>query len=524
MRIITCFLVLCAHTLWAQKGTDHDKFARKFYQLYSYSEDKVETLLPDKAALEFVSQKTGASLDELMNRHEAVVKNLKKQLYDLSLKGNNKKNVIDNVSINVLEESPVKKADLVIYTHWGAEKSAILLHNCIRTDQGWYLGDFVGIEGETQAVANNRQVEEKTNQIEAWLADPAVDLKVLPEVHWFGNLVFGSRNGNPFYFFPQNPVPEAEGIAFAEFTLHKDGKYEGQNNFVKGPSKQISGVWKLEGNRISLSGTFFEIYHASTSKLILKDADGMYSSYSNHDAAMKASSNANAGSGTQVPKPWTGPDFHALPGQPYTQYVNPELIGKPVRGFYIDQGGNKREAVIKYQEPELLATATSALLLYKIAYNESGYTEDETSNFYKPLLKDSVVAFSMAGQVYVPVQLSARTWGILRKEGAIRQVVVISKTSNGPQTGYLTGTILDKLEGKKENIASMMLSFKSSMADLVTDHKELADKIRAKTEGYRMLQVEKIAAEYNEWYDKQYPGKVKYLFNEDGSVAWKPAK
>jgi hypothetical protein len=200
------------------------------------------------------------------------------------------------------------------------------------------------------------------------------------------------------------------------------------------------------------------------------------------------------------------------------------LIGKPVRGFYIDQGGNKREAVIKYQEPELLATATSALLLYKIAYNESGYTEDETSNFYKPLLKDSVVAFSMAGQVYVPVQLSARTWGILRKEGAIRQVVVISKTSNGPQTGYLTGTILDKLEGKKENIASMMLSFKSSMADLVTDHKELADKIRAKTEGYRMLQVEKIAAEYNEWYDKQYPGKVKYLFNEDGSVAWKPAK
>ncbi len=520
-QAITLALLLCAQELPAQKGTDHDKFARKFYQLYSYSEDKVEGLLPDKTALTYISQKTGASLDQLLADQEDAKKKLKKQIYDLSLKGQNKKNVIDNTTIRILEESPVKKADILLFTHWGSEKFSILLHNCIQTDQGWYLGDFVGLEGETLAAATQKVADEKNAQIAAWLADASRDLSYIPDSHWLCTLLFGETDGKPFYYFTGNPVPEADGVEFPEFTLRKNGNYDGQINYAKGQSKPVTGPWKLEGNQLVLSGKPYDIHHASSDKLILKDPKGIYLSFANHDKLGKNSGAAvSSTNGEKKIKPWIGPDFPMLPGQPYTQYVNKDLIEKPVRGFYIDQTGNKKEAVIKYQEPELLARSTSTLLLYRTAYNEPGFTEDELTNFIRGLMKDSVVAFSVAGQVYVPVQLNNKTWGILRKEGAIRQVVILSKGINEQQ--YIAGTILDKLEGRKENIASMTLNFKSSMAEMVSDYTELADKVRNKADGYRLAQVDKIVAEYNEWYDKQHPGKVRYLFNEDGSVAWKP--
>lgn len=527
--ILPCIFALLVSAVFAQKGTDHDKFARKFYQQFSYAEDKVETLLPDKDALVYISAKTGEPIGSLETKLTEQKKFLKKDIYNLSIKGQTQKNVIDGTRIVLLQESPIKRADIFLSTHWGQEKYSILLHNCVQTDKGWFLGDFVGLEGESREGAVSQVYAEKRKQISQWLADNAKDYTALSDVQWNGVQIFGEYKEIPFYSATiKSKLPDSSANELPQFRLNKNGQVEAKLVSYSGKEKLLPfSSWKLEGDKLTFSGNspmVYEVYHVSKKRLVLKDTRNFYYDLVNHEEYVKnaqATATTATGNGETKIKPWIGPSFPLQNAEPYTQFFKKELVGKPVKGFYIDRNGNKVNAVIKYQEPELLASATSTLLLYKKAYDEPGFMEDETTTFLKAVMKDSVIAFFVGDQVFVPVQTSSKQWGVLRSEGAIRQVVLIGKVVSGGKTGYLVSTIIDKLGGKNENIASMVLSFKNTMAEMVADNKTMADKIRNKEEGYRYLQLDKIVNEYNEWFDKQYPGKVAYLFYNDGTVAWK---
>lgn len=526
---LASLMALLVSVAFAQKGTDHDKFARKFYQQFSYAEDKVEALLPDKEALAFISTKTGEPVEKLEAKLVEQKKLMKKDIYNLSTKGQTQKNVIDGTRITMLQESPIKLADIFLTTHWGQEKYSILLHNCVQTDKGWFLGDFVGLEGESRESASNQVYAERRKQISLWLADNSKDYTALPDVQWNGVQIFGEHKDIPFYSATfTSKLPDSSANELPQFRLIKNGQVEAKLIPYSGKEKPLQySSWKLEGDKLSLVGNptlTYDVQHISGKRLILKDNRNFYYDLVNHGEYIKdtqASSATAAVAGGNKIKPWIGPSFPVQNAESYTQFFKKELMGKPMKGFYIDRKGNKVNAVIKYQEPELLASATSTLLLYKTAYDEPGFIEDESTTLLKALMKDSVIAFYVGDQVFVPVQTSIKQWGVLRSEGAIRQVVLIGKVVSGGKPGYAVSTLIDKLDGKKENVASMILSFKNTMAEIVADNKTMSDKIRNKEEGYRYTQLDKIIAEYNTWFDQQYPGKVPYLFYDDGTIAWK---
>lgn len=73
-----------------------------------------------------------------------------------------------------------------------------------------------------------------------------------------------------------------------------------------------------------------------------------------------------------------------------------------------------------------------------------------------------------------------------------------------------TSTLYMVLPNKQViDASSMMMGFKKKMPEYVKDYPELAKKITNKEEGYKFMQLEKIAEEYNTWYLEKNPA---YIF------------
>jgi hypothetical protein len=57
----------------------------------------------------------------------------------------------------------------------------------------------------------------------------------------------------------------------------------------------------------------------------------------------------------------------------------------------------------------------------------------------------------------------------------------------------------------------MDLHYKKKMSAMTSDNTEMAAKITAGTADYRFSDLDAVVLKYNLWYDKKFPGKVKYL-------------
>lgn len=69
-----------------------------------------------------------------------------------------------------------------------------------------------------------------------------------------------------------------------------------------------------------------------------------------------------------------------------------------------------------------------------------------------------------------------------------------------------TSTLYMVLPDKKVvDASSMMMGFAKKMPKYVEDYPELAKKISKKEKGYKFMQIEKVAREYNKWYLDKYP-------------------
>ncbi len=60
--------------------------------------------------------------------------------------------------------------------------------------------------------------------------------------------------------------------------------------------------------------------------------------------------------------------------------------------------------------------------------------------------------------------------------------------------------------GDVVDLSSVLLGFPKKMSGYVEDFPELATKIKDKEKGYRMLNINSIVREYNEWYRAKNPG------------------
>lgn len=145
--ILGILVLTIALTSFAQKPKktyDETKFMKKVQ--FSFTPELISKNMPDDEALQYISEKTGKSLDELKAANETNLETIKKAITEINALG--LVYVWDNVEVNVVQEAPVKVANLLIHCHAKDKKFVINLTNCIQTNLSWYLGDGVVPEGD----------------------------------------------------------------------------------------------------------------------------------------------------------------------------------------------------------------------------------------------------------------------------------------------------------------------------------------------------------------------------------------
>jgi len=381
--VLFAMLIIAPSVIFAQKKThDHEKFVKKI--VFSLTPQLLVKWVPDDAAIKYVSDRGGSPIEELKKEVEAMTENLKEDAQFLIDNGIYIK--YDKITVNVKQSEPYKIADIVIHCEFKGDVYDVTLHNCVQTDQSWYLGDAIRATGEGVKDAIAKQEARK-------------------------------NKGNGGLLGKLNDLAEESG---------QEEPQENDNTNIK----------IYEATRFPMRGT---------------------------DAS--------------------------------SQFIKHELIGQTLDGYYLDQNYNKVEAKIKYQAPEIMSDPNKYLMVM--------------DNNSKGMSKNGLKAFFVGGQMYV---FTGEYWDILVKEGAIRRLArVVKNESTG---NYVLGELVQKLDLGPENTASLGLGFKNKMADLVKDNSEIADKVSSKAEGYRFKDLEKIADEYNAWYNQKYPGQVVYLLEK----------
>ena len=478
--------LLIATTLFAQtkpdKTFDFEKFGKKVYGNFSAGMDQ-SIFLPDDKALEYISSKSGRSIDELKAERELNKKYLSDD--NTALKNENAGGLMVLKVELVKVDNPKLTMGNIIIT---AQNKIIELRNCIQTDKTWVLGDYMGIQGQQPVRGKTLAKEENRENVITENVNTETIILSNANVPYHGNLNFykdqigqvlngcyvttdGSIiNAAILYDIPGNLQNNSIELSLFKKAVGEQGFTKENSNFDK----------KLSKNGLR---AFFIADH-----LYIKAGDSWYMLI--EEAAISRLAQIGTTMLSNIP----------------ANVEKADLVGKPVRGYYIDNAGNKIDAVIKYQNAAQLQDMASTFLLYNVAYNESGFTADETNNFKTFLAKSEVKEFNLAGYTYYKV-LSATNKG-----GAEWKVKVDEVSYSTLKYIYKTGeTPLEE--------SSLTLGFKNTMSKLTKDNAVLSTKIANKEKGYNYLNLEKIIAEYNPWYEKQYPGKFKYVLADTKNVA-----
>ena len=145
--ILGILVLTIALTSFAQKPKktyDETKFMKKVQ--FSFTPELISKNMPDDEALQYISEKTGKSLDELKAANETNLETIKKAITEINALG--LVYVWDNAEVKVKQEDPVKIADILVHCHAKDKKFVFNLSNCVQTNLSWYLGDNIIPEGE----------------------------------------------------------------------------------------------------------------------------------------------------------------------------------------------------------------------------------------------------------------------------------------------------------------------------------------------------------------------------------------
>ncbi|MCF6360693.1 MAG: hypothetical protein L3J29_08015 [Cyclobacteriaceae bacterium] len=158
--IITVFSLIISLSASAQKQKktyDAEKFAKKI-RLYM-SSDLIGKWMPDEAARKYIAEKSGMSEKEVESGIEENLANIKIDAANLISQGIGI--IVGEVEVKIIEESPIKIADLLLHCSTKYGDFIITLQNCIQTDVSWYLGDAIltGDAFDKIVEENNRSLE-----------------------------------------------------------------------------------------------------------------------------------------------------------------------------------------------------------------------------------------------------------------------------------------------------------------------------------------------------------------------------
>ena len=507
------------------KTHDHTTFGKRVYGNFSAGMDPT-IFLPDNKALEFISSKTGRSIEELKAEKERFKDFITEGKHAL-LTANAGGKTVTSVEVQKLDHPNLTMANLIIV----AGPNRIELSNCIQTDRTWVLGDYFGFEGKRP---ERVKLESKEEVVAKYLAMNEKDYSFVDFGEWSVNYVIKVDSENPngimkggrqlsvanFYHL-MNLRLEANGDVSAHL-FKGDNQVKWWSNFYEINKAENKLVFlkadktfedQLEIKCIT-KGQMILLGEFENAKYYFIATKSVYAEESK-PVAVNAEKSIVSKEKYSVKVPAKGPS-----GQ--SPLINPSLFDKPMRGFYIDKQGNKVDAVIKYQAPENMNNGTSALLLYKIAHDERGFTEDESTNFTTAMPKSMVQAFYVNGYIYVPI--TGNQWGILITEGAIRESVFFERKMVSGNLATLEANFLHKRDGSAVGITAMLLTFRRDMSKFIADFPELSAKVSKGEDGYKYLSYPKVVQEYNKWFDENSSAtNIQYFFS-DLSLSAKESK
>jgi hypothetical protein len=442
-----------------KKTYDYKVFAEKFTK---FTRGDFISLMGYDKEMNYISDKTGKDVAELTKQRQKHYQDIKKEVSKTKAKGmlmNYK-----DAELIVKQETPIKVADIKILVNSGSEDYHFILKNCAQTNTTWVLGDAALAQGnmfETDEANETSLPKEKfyTASLkfdENLVGKPMKGYYITDKNEKINAVIL---NDDP------NKLEDNNINLFIYKTAFNDANYtENDNNFIRQiPKNQLKAFYT--GNNLyikALDGWFILLNEAPIGKI---------------GSIVKTSIS-------------TTPE----------KVEKRDLVGKPVRGWYIDNSGNKVNAVIKYQDAKQLQNMNSTFLLYNIAYNEKGFTEDESNNFKEILMKQKVKEFHLAGNTYYKTNPTAENplgkWKVETNDASYSKNTYIYKKGETP-----------------EHEANLPLGFKNKMSKLTADNKELSTKIKNKEKGYKFMNLDKIIKEYNEWYIRQYPERFKSVFD-----------
>ncbi len=155
--LLGILLTTTAYSQKPKKTHNHEKFAKKAMMSMAY----IEKMCADEAALNYVQQNTGTSLEELKSQQEQYLKQLKADvnfIIDNGIYG-----TMGAIELTNVKEGAPKKADIVVNYKNNNGNYQLTLTNCIQTNISWYMGDAIiasgeGIEG---IIAKREEKKEK---------------------------------------------------------------------------------------------------------------------------------------------------------------------------------------------------------------------------------------------------------------------------------------------------------------------------------------------------------------------------
>ena len=183
----------------------------------------------------------------------------------------------------------------------------------------------------------------------------------------------------------------------------------------------------------------------------------------------------------------------------YQRYINNELYNQMVAGFYL-QGTKKVEAQIKFLAPIEMQSPAMALTINKGKGDEV-------------LPKSKINAVSFDDHIYVPEDLGDSViWVMLESEGAIRVTIYFKPVpANNPTYYKINHLVTNTTTHEGHFVGSLAVNFNKIMANLTIENTEISQKISNREQGYRFIDYKKIIAEYNLWFQNQYPKRIKYI-------------
>ena len=187
----------------------------------------------------------------------------------------------------------------------------------------------------------------------------------------------------------------------------------------------------------------------------------------------------------------------------YKRYVDVDKYDQALEGFVVFNNGNKEETLIKYEEPYLLMDSELPLVTYKKKNKEKLYLKNKLAGFY------------VNNKLYMREHFDGDSslWVMVVREGAIRESIVLKPNIpyDRPEYYSVNRLITNTVSLKSFYAGRLAINFGRNMSTMIFDYGQLNKKVRDAEEGYKFLNYQQIVAQYNMWFNSNYPDAIPYI-------------